>query len=87
MLIVLRLFPVVVVMVFLALHALDGLLLQRLHAVHERDDAQIGVVHACEHVAHPYIGLAADVDEHVRVADGDDVLGRRLVGVHLAAGL
>ena len=68
------------------LHALDGLLVEQLHAVHERHDAQVRVIDAVEHGLHPRVRLAADVDEHVGIADGDDVLRRRLIGVHLAAG-
>ena len=75
----------VMVMLF-RLHALDSLLVEQLHAVHERHNAQVRVIHTLEHGLDPCIRLAADVDEHVGIADGDDVLRRRLIGMHLAAG-
>ena len=68
------------------LHALDGLLVEQLHAVHERHDAQVRVVYTLKHGLDPRVRLAADVDEHVGIADGNDVFRRRLIGVHLAAG-
>ena len=75
-----------VVAVPFGLHSLDGLLVQQLNAVHERHDTQVRVIDAVEHGLHPRVRLATDVDEHVGIADGDDVLRRRLIGVHLAAG-
>ena len=77
---------IMVVAVPFGLHSLDRLLVQQLDAVHERHDTQIGVIHSLEHRLYPRIRLAADVDEHIGIADGDDVLRRRLIGVHLAAG-
>ena len=85
---VLRILPIIMVVpVPFGLHPLDRLLVQQLNAVHERHDAQVGVIDAVEHGLHPRIRLAADVDEHVGIADGDDVLRRGLIGVHLAAGV
>ena len=84
---VLRVLVIMVVAVPFGLHSLDRLLVQQLNAVHERHDAQIGIIDTVEHRLHPRIRLTADVDEHVSIADGDDVLRRGLIGVHLAAGV
>ena len=56
---------------------------EQLDAVHERYRPH-AVAHALEHVRHPGVALAADVDEEVAVLYLEYVLGRRLVRVRLA---
>ena len=75
----------VMVMLF-RLHALNGLLVEQLHAVHKCHNAQVRVIDAVKHGLDPRVRLAADVDEHIGIADGNNVLRRGLIGVHLAAG-
>ena len=60
---------IMVVAVPFGLHSLDRFLVQQFNAVHERHDTQIGVIHSLEHRLHPRIRLAADVDEHIGIAE------------------
>ena len=84
-LVVLGLVAVVVALMGVpGLHALHRLLLEQLDAVHERHGAH-ALADALQHVRHPGVALAADVDENVRVLYLEYVLRRRLIGVRLAA--
>ena len=56
---------------------------QGLHAVHQAHGGDIRG--ACEHILHPRVARAADVDEYVRLIDRFGVGGRRLVGVGVHA--
>ncbi len=58
-------------------------LLEGLHAVHQANGGDIRRVG--EHILHPCVARAADVDQHVGLVDGSGVRGRRLVGVGVHA--
>ncbi|MPM86626.1 hypothetical protein SDC9_133716 [bioreactor metagenome] len=68
------------------LHAVGQFLLIERDIVHhlERMDA---LVKAGEHVLHPGVVLSTNVEKQVCVLHANDVLTRRVEGVHLLAGL
>ena len=91
----------VVLMLFFAFFmffALFMIVLVRLHAfldflflcliaedIHQVEDGHILVVSLLEGIIHPFVGLAADIDEDIAVGDIDDVLGGGLVAVQVDA--
>ena len=71
---------------FLLFHALDKLLLNHLHAVHQRYKLHARRVHRCQNALHPTVGLPAHIDEDVAILNRDDVLGSWLKGVAFRRG-
>ena len=78
-------FLVMIVVLVSAAHALHGLLLQQVHAVHHPQAFPLGL-NGGEDGVHPGVGLAPQIDEEVAVPDPEDIRRGGLVGVALCAG-
>ena len=75
------------VMIVLMLHAFHDLFQLQVfaHGFRQADGDQVGIHGGFEHVFHPLVAFAADVDEQVRGGNGHDVLGGGLIGVKIHA--
>ena len=68
-------------------HAFHMLLFHRLHTVCQAQGQPVIVRHGTQDILHPHIVFPACIDEDVTILDGDDILGRRFIGMALLAGL
>lgn len=67
----------------LSLHALGKFFLMQFRRPHHRQDIRDIFPCGVQNVLHPLLALAAVVDEHVRLADADDIQRRGLKAVCL----
>ena len=70
---------IVAIVVVIVLHALDDLLWNRLHQVHQLHDAgAFALVERGQHLVDPGVGIAADVNEQPAVLQVENVFYRRV---------
>ena len=76
---------VFVVMADFGLHSLYQFLLQQRHAVDHAELLSTGL-HCVQNGLHPFVGLAAQIDEQIAVLHRQNIRRGRLIGVAFRAG-
>ena len=78
-------FVVVMVFMFFFLHAFRHFFFIQFDGIHHFECFQLALVHGVQYTVHPFIGIAAGVNEKVALADGLDVFRRRFIAVGFRA--